>query len=205
MARNISDVSDSYLNCLSSIENNISVLYNTLADRVTLSSVKLILYGVAAGCQRNSTILKGFGKDVEEPAVKSKERDEELADVFDAAYDFYKKVTEKEAIAAAELRALAGQLVALEGMLGEKYLFVHSKISKLVLHESVRLLHGLDLDKLGLMFDRLMCTGEERHKLLVSVKTLAEEKASEEKKSASDGFIVLSPVLDQVATPYCGK
>lgn len=208
MARsNISDSSESYLNRLSSIENNISVLYTALSDRVTMPPAKAMLSHVAADCQRNSVILTGFGKDVVEPEAKSKESAKELAEVFDSTYDVYKRIIEKEKIVATELHEFTEQLVALEGILGEKYQFVHLKTSKLVMRESVRLIHGLDLDKLGLMFNKLLCAVEARRSLLGSVKSLAEEKVREETKrsTASEGFIVFSPVLDQVATPYCGK
>lgn len=172
-----------------------------------MSPAKAMLSRVAAECQRNSVILTGFGKDVVEPEAKSKESAKELAEVFDSAYDVYKKIIEKETIVATELHEFTEQLVALEGILSEKYRFAHSKTSKLVLRESVRLIHGLDLDKLGLMFNKILCAVEVRRSLLGSVKSLAEEKVREETKSstASEGFIVFSPVLDQVATPYCGK
>jgi hypothetical protein len=203
---NISDSADSYLNGLSSVKSNLSVLYTALADRVTMPSVKVMLSGLAAVCQTNSVILKGFGKDVEEQSVKSKERDEDVSEVIDTTYDAYKKIIEKEEIAVAELQSLAGQLVVLEGILGEKYKSVQSKTSKLVMRESVKLVHGLDLDKLGLMFDKIMCAVEVRRKVLGSVKTLAEEKTRKEKNSSiPEGFIVFSPTLEQVATLHCGK
>ena len=207
MARNnTSDLSESYLNCLSSIENNISVLYTALADRVTVPSVKVMVSGIAADCQKHSAILKGFGKDVVEYEVKSKKRNKELAEVFDVAYGVYKKIIEKEEIGAEELQSLVVQLVVLQGVLGEKYRFVQSKTSKLVLSESVMLLHGLNLDKLGRMFKKMIGDVEEHRKILGSVKTLVEEKAREETNSAiSDGFIVCDPMINQVATPHCGK
>ena len=194
MARsNSSDLQGSYLQSLSLIESNNSVLYTALADRTTVASVKELLRCIAEDGQKHSAMLKGFNRDLVESEAKPRESEKELAAVFGVSYDIYKEIIKKEATPAEELPVLAEKLAVLEGVLDKKYRFVQEKLSLLAKTESLQLLNGLTSDKVRRLFERMVADGAEHRRLLGTVQGLVQVKPSE----PGVGFEVLAPMVSR--------
>jgi hypothetical protein len=182
------------------LENNTSVLYMALADRVKLSSsAKALLLSIASDSQKHSKTLKGVGENVGKSKTKHKRSAKKLDDVFPLTYSIYKEIIKKEEITEEELPALAEKLAFLESILRAKYVFVQSQTMKLVAKEKSKL-HSLDI--LRNIFTEIISDKERHQQLLGTVKELTEQKM-EENAEATPLIDFLSP--DALISPISQK
>ena len=72
----------SFINCLSLLENNTSLLYKHLADKVEVPLVKSFLLQIATDSQKHAIILKGIGETITEPQGKSNECQKKMGEFW---------------------------------------------------------------------------------------------------------------------------
>lgn len=191
----------SYLNCLSMIENNTSVLYTAIADRVELEPAKTIFLSIANDTQKHSALLKDICEAVARPKRKTKSNAKKLDEVFDVSYTIYREIIKKEKITVEELPALVEKLAFLENVLGAKYVFALSKTSK-VHPKRTSKQQGLNFDNFPEFFTQIIRGKENHRQLLGTVIELIECKKQE--KAEVTPIVSILP-SDAMITPIQRK
>ncbi len=194
-------LSVAHLSCLSLIENNTSVLYTAIADRVELESAKTIFLSIANDTQKHSALLKDICEVMVRPKKKTKSTAKKLDEVFDVSYTIYKEIIKKEEVTVEELPALVEKLAFLENVLGAKYVFALSKTSK-VHPKRTSQRQGLNLDNFPEFFTQII-RGKENHRQLLGTVIELTECKKQEKAEVTPIVSILSS--DAMITPIQRK
>ncbi len=176
------------------VENNDSVLYTALADRLSPASAKSILMSIATNHREHSEILKAAGKDSETARVQAGKSEKEFAGVFGLAYDIYKKIIDEEQISKEELSDIADKLFILESALAEKYVSVQSKAFK-------SQTNGTTFASLGKTFTEMIRDSKHHRKLLTTFKMIVEAKTQE--KTLGIDAVTISCAVAESTVPVC--
>jgi hypothetical protein len=175
------------------VENNNSVLYTAIADRINLPSAKSVLLSIASDHNQHSGILKAASEGFRTPRT-SQASEKEFAGVFGIAYDIYKETIKKEEISADELTAIVDRLSILENALADKYIDVQSMTFDAALNEQP------DLKNLDHAIARMIGDSVHHLELLATVKTLA--KVKQEEKTL-DAVVMSCMPSASVSNPVC--
>jgi hypothetical protein len=167
------------------VENNDSVLYTALADRLSMAPAKSILMNIASNHHENSEILRAAGKASETARVQTGNSEKEFAGVFGIAYDIYKKIIDEKEISKEELSDIADKLSMLESALAEKYACVKSKASQ----------------SMGNAFTEMIRDSEHHRKLLTKFKTLVAAETQEE--TLGTDAVTINCSVAESTVPVC--
>ena len=69
-----------YLNCQSILENQTTLLYNALSDKVEIPLIKTLFKEIELDSQKHSLLLKGVSESIKQPKSKQKECLEKQSD-----------------------------------------------------------------------------------------------------------------------------
>ncbi len=177
------------------VENNNSVLYTALADRVNMISAKSILLSIASNHHQHAGILKTITEGSETSRPKIQNTEKEFAAVFGTAYDIYKEIIKKEEITKEELPAITQRLSVLENALTEKYVDIQSKTLKKETSQP----DGPALKSLASIFARMIGDSVHHRELLSTVKMMVEVKQQEKILDA----VVLSCLTPDITASVC--
>ena len=166
----------SYINCLSILENNASLLYTALADKIEDSLVKSLILTIASDSQKHSISLKGVGESIAKPEGKPKDCEKKLGEAWRVVDTFYREIVNKEKITDSELPQLAEKLAVLESILGEEYyMFVQLKTLQLMMKE-ISQIYNINLGELKGIFSSIINDEEHHRELLETVKEILDKK-----------------------------
>jgi len=117
----------SFINCLSIMEEDASLLYNVFSEKIEIPLVKSFLQSIAEDSHKHSILLKSV---FESMGKKEKPKDcgKKTGKVWTMINAFYKEISAKEKIGESELAQLSEKLTYLESIMGEEYyIFVQLK------------------------------------------------------------------------------
>jgi hypothetical protein len=156
-----------YLSCLSMLEENTSILYRNLADRVESPPlVKSLLFSISQDSSKHSTLIKGIADSINESKVKPKRCAKKLGDVWSTVTDCLDKVT-KEDIETPSFQELLSVLDGLESNLCEEYyIFVQMQTLQFMVKE-INQFYDISLERVKHIFESII-KDEERHRELLS-------------------------------------
>jgi rubrerythrin len=163
----------SFINCLSIMEEDASLLYNMFSGKIEIPLVKSFLQSIAEDSHKHSILLKSV---FESMGKKEKPKDcgKKTGKVWTMINAFYKEISAKEKIGDSELAQLSEKLTYLESIMGEEYyIFVQLKTLQAMVNEINQLYH-VDLDSVKTVFSHII-NDEERHReILEKIKKIVD-------------------------------
>ena len=188
------------LDCVSTLENNLSILYNAITGRVASSDVKGLFESIADDGQKHSIMLKDASEQIAKMKTRQR-KNEKLEDLYNMTFTIYEKVVAKEEtnqpLENEELLGLTSKLLILENTLTKKYSVWQSRTLKAVGQESLLQQHRT-LENFGSMFERLIDDGEQHQKILEGILKLTQQEPHREENLAT---VTAIPDLEVYAKP----
>ncbi len=164
------------LNCLSLLEGQSSVLYQTIAEKVEIPFVKSLMLAIAHDSQKHSTLLKGIGESISQKDVKPKECQRNLGASLRAIVTLQMEIEKKGKLADRDLLELSEKLEVLESAVGEEY-HVFMQLKTLVfMTEHINRDYEVDLSSLKTVFARIINDEEHHRELIAKTRGIIERK-----------------------------
>jgi rubrerythrin len=161
-----------FINCLSLLESNTSLLYKHLADKVEVPLVNSFLLQIATDSQKHAIMLKGIGESIAKPENKPKECEKKVGESWRIVETLLKEIQEKTKIHSGEFPKLAEKLTILESIMGEEYyVFVQLKTLDLMMKE-INQLYNINLGSIKKLFLSIIRDEEKHRELLGEIKML---------------------------------
>jgi rubrerythrin len=166
----------SYLNCLSQLEYNTSLLYKSLSERTEIPLGKSLLLSIAQDSSKHSALLKGIADSILVTKVKTKECAKNLGQIWQIVDTCLAEVT--KGAGEISFTDLHTKLLALEGSMGEEYyVFVQMETLQHLTGE-IKQRYNLDFGDLKSVFENII-SDENHHREIIA--TLRELVTPEEK------------------------
>jgi rubrerythrin len=163
-----------YINCLSILENQTSLLYKFLYSKVEIPLVKTLLKEVELDSQKHSILLQGVGNSIKLPKGKLKEC-QKSSPTLQAIVKLTKEVTKTDKISSNNLKKLSELLVTLESQMGEEYYILVQMKTLERMTEIINEQYSVDLTKIKNIFLKII-KDEERHiEVLETIKQITAE------------------------------
>ena len=197
MRKNDPKVIANLINCLSALENNTSLLYKALVDRIELPLVKSLIHTLVQDSQKHSTILKSISETLSKKSEKPRDCEKNIGEAWRNVDNLHKEIAGREKLTEQELSQLLEKLAILESIIGEEYyIFVQLKTLTLMVNE-IKQIYAIDLGSLKGIFGGII-NDEERHReILETVKGMLESK----QKASNPPPLVRYQHPDSWATP----
>ena len=177
----------SFLNCLSLLENNVSLLYKELSDKVSFEMAKSLFFTISIDSRKHSVILNGVAAGLAKVSVKPKECEKKLGEAWRVNDSFHTEIKSQEKITEEELPQLAQRLMVLESALGEEYyIFVQIQTLQLMTKE-INQLYNINIDSLKNVFASIIRDEEHHREILGMVQNLLTPK--EQRKADGAPFV----------------
>jgi hypothetical protein len=164
-----------YLCCLSILEENTSLLYRNLANKVESPRlVKSLLLSISQDSSKHATLIKGIADGIFDSNVKPKQCAKKLGDVWSTVNDCLYEVTNEE-IETSSFQELLSVLNGLESNLCEEYyIFVQMQTLQFMVKE-INQIYDINLEGVKHIFESII-NDEERHReLLITVRDMIED------------------------------
>ena len=163
-----------FINCLSILENNISLLYTALSNKIELPLVRALLRSIAEDSLKHCTLLKGVAESIASVKERSRDCEKKTGEAWRLIADFSKEIASKERFSEEEMSQLSDKLAFFESIVGEEYyVFVQMKTLQLMMKE-INKIYNIDLGSLKSIFTRII-NDEERHReMLGTIKGILE-------------------------------
>jgi hypothetical protein len=162
----------SYLNCLSQLEYNTSLLYNRLSERTEIPLGKSLLLSLAQDSSKHSTLLKGIADSILVTKVKTKECAKNLGQIWQIVDTCLAEVT--NAVGEMSFTDLHDKLVALEGSMGEEYyVFVQMETLQHLTRE-IKQRYNIDFGDLKSVFENIISDENRHREIIVTLRELIE-------------------------------
>ena len=167
-----------FLNCLGSLENKNSQLFEELSNRTTVSEVKRHLIKISQGNENQSKILLSLGTQMGSPKVNGKQCRRKLQSVCKVTETVFEQVKKKKKISAQQLSDFLSTLEHSGGAMQflhiqvETFLFMAKEISKM---------YKMDMESFNKHIMEIAQQVEEHIELLEEVKEKIAELTTEKK------------------------
>ncbi len=164
-----------YLHCLSMLENNTFLLYQSLAGKAEVPLVKTLLFSIAQDSSKHSALLKGVADSIAVSKEKTKDCAKKLGETWQIIDTLLKETASKEKMSRLELQQLIEKLTALESSAGEEYyIFVQMKTLQYMVKE-INQLYNINLERIKNIFISIIEDEEHHRELLATIKKLLNE------------------------------
>jgi len=168
-----------FINCLSILESQTSLLYSNIAAKVASPLFRALLEGIALDSQKHSALLKGVSESMPHPKKGQKECEKQNP-VLKNVFKLQKEISKMQEITSEDLLKLNEKLHLLETQMGEEYyIFVQMRTLTMMMNQ-INQDYNIDLNSVKQIFTTII-KDEERHiELLGTIKKMAtpEEKSS---------------------------
>ena len=152
-----------YIDCLSILETNTSILYTTIADKVELPLVKSLFKEIAIDSQKHSVILKGVSESIVHTKSAQKECEKKIGESWRMINKLQKEVSKINKINTDDLPELSAKLKIFESIMGEEYyIFVQLKTLDFMVKE-INQIYNIDLSSAKSIFINII-SDEDRHR-----------------------------------------
>jgi rubrerythrin len=164
-----------YLHCLSRLENNTFLLYQSLAGKAEAPLVKTLLFSIAQDSSKHSALLKGVADSIAVSKEKTKDCAKKLGETWQMIDTLLKENASKEKMSRMELQQLIEKLTALESSAGEEYyIFIQMKTLRYMVKE-INQLYNINLERFKNIFVSIIEDEEHHRELLTTIKKLLNE------------------------------
>jgi rubrerythrin len=164
-----------HLNCQSILENQTSLLYGALSEKVDAPLVKTLLKEIELDSQKHSMMLKGVSSSFRSPKGKMKECQKNIV-TLKTITNFIKDLSKMERVSSEDLGKLSEILITLESQMGEEYYMLLQMQTLERMTDFINKQYSVDLTKIKKIFLKII-TDEERHiEILETIKQLTAEK-----------------------------
>jgi rubrerythrin len=167
-----------FINCLSILESQTSLLYKNISDRVDNPLIKTFLEEISIDSQKHSGLLEGVSESIAHPKADQKDcakRNEILQRVI----KLQKETAKKQNFTSKDLLNFNERLQLLESQLGEEYyVFVQMKTLEFMMKQ-IDQAYNIDLTSVKRIFTGII-SDEERHiEILATIKKMVTPKEQE--------------------------
>jgi len=178
MSNNEADKIAEYLNCQSILENQTSLLYGALCNKVDLPLVKTLLKEIELDSQKHSIMLSGVSNSFRQPKGKIKECQKNNP-TLKTITNFIKDLAKIDKVSSENLPKLSEILITLESQMGEEYYMLIQMQTLERMTAFINEKYSVDLTKIKKIFLKII-TDEERHiEILQTINQLTGEKKQE--------------------------
>jgi rubrerythrin len=172
-----------FISCLSTLENNSSLLYSGMAEKIDMPLIKALFEEIALDSHKHSLILKGVGETIAKSETKEKECEKKIGGTWRMVDKLQKEIAKMKKISAEDLPELSDKLTFLESIMGEEYyIFVQLKTLHAMMKE-INQIYNIDLGSAKNIFMNII-NDEERHReILQTVRQMVTKKEEDEVSS----------------------
>jgi rubrerythrin len=168
-----------FINCLSILESQTSLLYGDIAAKVASPLVRALLEEIAFDSQKHSALLKGVSESITHQKKGQKECEKQNS-ILQNVFELQKEISKMQKITSEDLLKLNENLQLLEAQMGEEYyVFVQMRTLTMMTNQ-INQNYNIDLSNVKRIFTTII-NDEERHtELLETVKKMSapEEQSS---------------------------
>ena len=164
-----------FINCLSMMESQTSILYKDLSNKVDVSLIKTLLEGISIDSQKHSILLRGVSENINQPKGDLKGCAKNLA-ILQRVVKLQKEISKMKKITSEDLFKLNEKLQLLESQMGEEYyVFVQMKTLTFMVNQ-IDQSYNVDLSSVKRIFTGII-SDEERHtEVLETIKKMVAPK-----------------------------
>ena len=169
-----------YIQCLSVLEDNTSLLYRQLSGRVYNPIIKSLLLSISKDSSKHSILLKGIANSISDSKQNPKDCAKKLGEVWSTVSNYLNEMNNKQGINKLHFSELLPKLSALESNLGEEYyLFVQMKTLQLMA-KMINQLYGINLENIKFIFVSIIKDEEHHREILAVIKDVIGEDSKEQ-------------------------
>jgi rubrerythrin len=169
-----------YIQCLSVLEHNTSLLYRHLSDRAETPLIKSLLLSVSKDSSKHSGLLKGVADSISELKQNTKECEKNLGEVWKMVSTQLNEINKRERKSELPFSEMLPKLTALESSLGEEYyIFVQMKTLQLMVKE-INQLYSINLETIKKVFESIIRDEEHHREILATIKGILDENSTEQ-------------------------
>jgi rubrerythrin len=159
-----------YINSLSILEKQTSMLYKDISFKVENPLVKTLLEEIALDSQKHSIILSGISESITGKKVTEKE--------YSKSNEILKTI---EKIGLGDFKQLSDKLQFLEGEMGEEYYTLAQMKTLEMMTKEINKLYNIDLGNLKSIFIHVINDEEHHREILQTIKQLTANKEEDQK------------------------
>ena len=145
-----------YIHCLSILEDNTSLLYSNLSERVEAPLLKSLQLSISQDSSKHSTLLKGIAESMPDSKQKPKDCAKNLGEVWSIVTNYLQEFSKKEKGSKLHFSELLPKLTVLESSLSEEYyIFVQMKTLQLMTKE-INQIYSINLMNIKGIFESIL-------------------------------------------------
>ena len=161
-----------FINCLSILESQTSLLYSDIAAKVAAPLVRALLEEIAFDSQKHSALTKGVSESITHPKKGQKECAKQNP-VLQNVFKLQKEISKMQKITSEDLLKLNEKLYLLETQMAEEYyVFVQMRTLTMMMNQ-INQTYNIDLSSVKRIFTTIIADEERHTELLETVKKMA--------------------------------
>jgi hypothetical protein len=173
-----------FLKCLSILENDVFLLYKSIAEKVDLPLPKSLLLTIASDSEKHSVLVRGVADSIVDVSVNPKDCEKKLGQPWRINKEYYEEISTKDKLNEDELVQLAEKLAVFESALGEEYyMFVQIQTLEMLTKE-INQIYNINIATLGDIFSHIIKDEELHRELLITITGLLDRKVKAERDLA---------------------
>ena len=164
-----------YMNCLSILESQTSLLYKSLSDKIETPLIKTLLKEIEMDSQKHSMLLKGVGESIAQPKGNQK-KCSKGSETLRTTERLLKEVGGLQRISSEDLLRLSEILEILESAMSEEYyILVQMKTLQMMMTE-INQIYNIDLYSVRDIFMNIINDEGHHREILETIKQLIAKK-----------------------------
>jgi chromosome segregation ATPase len=169
-----------YISCLSILEENTSLTYSALSERVeSPAQIKSLLLSISQDSLKHSKLLKDTANKISHSKAKRGDCAKNLGKVWSTMNNCLSEATKKE-IGTRDFSMLLSMLDGLESSLREEYYnFVQTKTLQLMVNE-INNLYDISLESINKVFETIIRDEERHREILGNIKDIIGDASTED-------------------------
>jgi rubrerythrin len=169
-----------YIQCLSVLEDNTSMLYNKLSERTENPLLKALLLSISKDSSKHSTLLEGIADSISETKKNPKHCTKNLGEIWKTVSTYLKEVNKKDKTDWINFSELLPKLSALESSLGEEYyIFVQMKTLQLMA-KMINQRYNINFENIKAVFESIIKDEEHHREILATIKSVIGEDSTKQ-------------------------
>jgi rubrerythrin len=164
-----------YINCLSILEDQTSLLYKSISDKIEIPLIKTLLREIEIDSKKHSMLLKGVSESITHPKGGQKECSKGN-ETLQTTGRMLKEIAKIKRISSEDLMQLSERLKTLESDMGEEYyILVQMRTLKMMMKE-INQMYNIDLGSVKGIFMNIIFDEEHHREILETIKQLTTKK-----------------------------